>query len=89
MKFRHVAKISFSDGIDPIYFIDGDKREDIYSDNQLLRLLLGKSFEECWIRPSDDMTEDEQSAVWNLSFFDTLDDMEQYLKDNRSLLEEA
>ena len=89
MKFRHVAKLSFSDGDDPIYYIDGEKQEDIYSDNQLLRTLLGKSFEEIWIKPTDSMDEDEQASVWNVSFFDTLDELETYLNSNRGILEDS
>lgn len=89
MKFRHVAKINSSDGGDPLYFIDGEKQDDIYSDDQLLRTLLGKSFQVIWLKSEDSMDEEEQEAFWSTSSFDDLDDLLEHLRAHPTIVEDV
>ena len=89
MKFRHVAKIANSDGSDPLYFIDGEKQDDIYSDDQLLRTLLGKSFQVIWLKSDDHMDEEEQAALWSTSHYDDLDDLLSHLREHPTIVEET
>lgn len=89
MKFRHVAKINYADGSDPMYYIDGEKQDDIYSDDQLLGTLLGKSFQVFWLKDDAELDSDDLEALWSTSHFDELQELVDYLNQHPELVEET
>lgn len=74
-----VRVVKFSDGDDPVYFINGTRSEDLQHHDDLLRHLVGHhldAFDTTWLAP---MNWDNPEPWEDVSYIQTEDDLDAHL----------